>query len=104
MLVHANRTITVKRMLQTWQKRGYSEIQSGLQVYINQNGDEPLAGIDDSPDFYAYKMLTDGGHTDINIGDRIEDDRGTIYEVRGKSVWDDITGVHHQYLLTTSIK
>ncbi len=49
-------------------------------------------------------MLTDGGHTDINIGDRIEDDRGTIYEVRGKSIWDDITGVHHQYLLTTSIK
>lgn len=49
-------------------------------------------------------MLTDGVHSDINIGDRIEDDKGSTFEVRGKSIWDDITGVHHQYLLTISIK
>lgn len=103
MLVHTNRIVTIKRMTTTGQKRGFLEVQTGLAVYINQNGDEPLAGIDDSPDFYAHKMLTDGVHEAIEIGDKIEDDKGNKFEVRGKSVWDDMTGIHHQYLLTTWI-
>lgn len=100
MLVHTNRTISVKRLVPSGKKRVFLDIIVGLNVYINQNGEEVLQGIENQPNFLLYKMMTDGQHTTIAMGDRIEDTNGKIYEVRTPaSVSDDLTGIHHQYLL-----
>lgn len=45
-------------------------------------------------------MLTEGNHDTIDIGDRVTDDLGHTFDIRGKSVHGSLVGTHHQYLLT----
>jgi hypothetical protein len=98
MLPTTNRIISVKSLTGTG-KRTYSTTITGLSVYINQNGEELGEGFDSEGSFFAHRMLTDGTHTAIAIGDRVTSDDGKQYDVRGKAIYDDITGIHHQYLL-----
>lgn len=44
-------------------------------------------------------MMTDGSHDEIKIGDRIIDENAKEYDVRAKAVSEDLTGIHHQYLI-----
>lgn len=103
MLPTKNRTISVSRLVASGEKRNFSTIITGLQVYINQSSEEQIGGYDGQPSFYGYKMLTEGNHTTIDIGDRVTSDDGKSYDIRGKSVFDSMVGKHHQYLLTEAI-
>lgn len=58
-----------------------------------------MPGFDGAGSFTAYRMMTDGDHKKISIADRIIDEAGNTYEVRAKSISDDVMGVHHQYIL-----
>lgn len=58
-----------------------------------------MEGFEGAGSFWAYRMMTDGTHSAIAVGDRITDEDGLVYEVRGKSISEDLTGIHHQYLL-----
>jgi hypothetical protein len=99
MLVTKNRTITVQSLTQTGEKRAFSNTITGLKVYINQTQDELVEGFDNQGSIFPHKMLTDGNHGAILIGDRITDDTGKQYDIRGKSIFKDLTGTHHQYTL-----
>lgn len=103
MLPTKNRTISVSRLTASGEKRIFSSIITGLQVYINQTAEEQMSGYDNQPSFYAHRMFTEGNHVLIDIGDRITDDTGRSYDVRGKSVHSSIVGTHHQYLITEAI-
>lgn len=99
MIVHTNHTITAKRLVQTGEMKDFSQILTGLDVYINQVQEEILEGYENQPSFISYRMMTDGDHEAIEIGDRIIDENGKQYDVRAKAVSEDLTGVHHQYLI-----
>lgn len=99
MLPHKNRTIAIKTLVASGEKRTFSTVATGVRVYINQNGEELIDGFDGEGAIFAHKMLTDGNHAAIAIGHRITDDTGKQYDVRGKAVSKDLTGTHHQYLL-----
>ena len=99
MLPTTNRIITVLSLTQSGEKRTFTSTITGLPVYINQNGEEIVDGFDNEGSFFAHRMLTDGTHSTILIGDRITSNDGKQYDVRGKAVYDDITGIHHQYLI-----
>lgn len=98
MLCSTNHTISISS-LSTGTKRTWSEVESGVAVYINQIQEDLVTWYDGSGSFTAYRMMTDGNHETIAIGDRVTDENGNIYEVRAKSISDDIMGVHHQYIL-----
>lgn len=100
MLPTKNRTISVSRLTASGEQRNFVALFTGLQVYINQSSEELGGGYEGDPAFYAHKMLTEGNHATIDIGDRITDDLGHSYDVRGKSVHRSLVGTHHQYLLT----
>ena len=98
MLFSTNHIISI-RSLSTGSKRTWSEVESDINVYINQTQEEILPGFDGNASFMVYRMLTDGNHSAISIDDRIVDENDIVYEVKGKSVSDDMTGIHHQYIL-----
>lgn len=59
MLPHKNRTITVKSLTQTGEKRAFTNTITGLRVYINQNGEELVEGFDNQGSVFAHRMMTD---------------------------------------------
>lgn len=103
MLPHKNRTISISSLVASGEKRIFSQVATGVRVYINQNGEEITEGFDNDGSFYAHRMMTDGNHASIVAGSRITDDLGKQYDVRGKSISKDLTGTHHQYLLVEAI-
>jgi len=98
MLFNTNHTISVSN-LSTGAKRTWSEVDTDVRVYINQISEELVQGYDGAGSFTAYRMFTDGSHETISIGDRVTDEDDNVYEVRSKSISNDLTGVHHQYIL-----
>lgn len=103
MLPTKNRTISVSRLTDSGEKRIFVELFEGVRVYINQSTEEIGTGFQGDPAFYASRMMTDGNHATIDIGDRVTDDLGHVFDVRGKSVHASLVGSHHQYLLTEAI-
>lgn len=98
MLPTTNATISILRLTGTT-KRVWTSVATGIEVYINQISEELVKGIDAQGSFTPYRMMTDGTHTALEIGDRVSD--GTLtYDVRGKTAYDSIAGVSHQYILT----
>lgn len=97
-LPHTNRTIAVSR-LSAGGVRTYTQIISGLAVYINSvSADVELAF--DAGSTKRHRMLTSANHAQIVIGDRVVDDKGVSYEVTGSQEFDDLTGKHNQYVLS----
>ena len=86
MIPQKNRTVTVKRLVQSGEKRVFSNVATGLRVYVNQIDEQPQEGFDGESSFMLHRMMTDGNHEAIAIGDRITDDLGRQFDVRGKSV------------------
>lgn len=103
MLATKNRTITVKS-LGTGEKRTFTTTITGLRVYINQSSDDITSGLDGEGAFFIHKMLTDGSHAAILVGDRITDDTSKQYDVKGKSISKDLTGTHHQYTIVEAYR
>lgn len=99
MLPTTNRTIAILRYARTSGKGAYTSVATGIRAYINQTQEEVQEGIDNQGSWIVYRMMTNGTHTDIVIGDRITDDQSNTYEVRGKAISKDLTGTHHQYIL-----
>lgn len=93
-----NNTISIKRLTGTG-KRTWEEVESGIEVYMNQINEDLVWGLDAQPSFIAYRMMTDGQHEIIGIGDRVVDDEYT-YDVRTVSVQQSIVWESHQYILT----
>lgn len=98
MLFSTNHIVSISS-LSTGAKRTWSVSSTGVAVYINQIQEDLVQWYDGAGSFTAYRMMTDGTHTTIDVGDRITDENNNIYEVRAKSISDDIMGVHHQYIL-----
>lgn len=94
-----NKIIAIKRLNSDNDIRDWATIDDDVSVYINAISEELATGMDAQPAFFAFRMMTDGEHSDILIGDRIEDDAGDTYEVRGMVKHDSIVGAHHQYIL-----
>jgi len=93
-----NHTITISS-LGTGAKRSWTEWESDIAVYINQIQEDVISGFDSAPSFLSYRMMTNGNHTEILIGDKVTDENGIVYEVKWKSVHSSLVGTHHQYLL-----
>lgn len=89
MLSSYNHTISISS-LSTGAKRTWTEVESDVSVYINQIQEDLVTGFDGAGSFTAYRMMTDGNHEAIAIGDRVTDENGNIYEVRSKSISDDM--------------
>ena len=87
----------------TGEKQALVTSITGKSVYINQIQEDEVTGFDNQPSFFAYRMLTDGNHATIRIGDEVTDDLANVYTVRGKSISQDLTGTHHQYLLIIAV-
>lgn len=68
-------------------------------MYINAIQEDLVSGFDGAGAFLAFRMMTNGAHQGISIGDKIVDEASVEYEVRGKAISNDLTGVHHQYTL-----
>lgn len=100
MVPHKNRTVTVLRLVPSGAKRVFSSVATGLKVYVDQNSAEPQSGFDGEGAFFPHTMITDGGHVEISIGDRITDDLGRQFDVKGKAVFDSIAGKMHKYVLS----
>ncbi len=98
MLCSTNHIISIQS-LSTGAKRTWTEVDSDVAVYINQTQEEVLPGFDNNAAFMVYRMMTDGNHEDIFINDRIVDENDVTYEVKGKSISDDMMWIHHQYIL-----
>lgn len=49
-------------------------------------------------------MMTEGNHVTIDIGDRVTDNTGLSFDVRGKAVHSSLVGTHHQYILTEAVE
>lgn len=93
-----NHTITISS-LGTGAKRAWTESESDIMVYINQIQEDVVTGFDSAPSFLSYRMMTNGNHETINIGDRVTDEADIVYEVKGKSIHSSLVGTHHQYLI-----
>ncbi len=104
MLPTKNRVISVSRLTTTWEKRAYVSLITWMKVYINQSTEEIQSWFDNQPSFYIHKMLTEGNHATIDIGDRVTDDQGNTFDIRGKSVHKSLVWTHHQYLLTEAFE
>lgn len=89
MLSSTNHTISISS-LSTGAKRAWTVTESDVAVYINQIQEDLVQGFDGAGSFTAYRMMTDGNHETIAIGDRVTDENGNIYEVRAKSISDDM--------------
>lgn len=99
MLPTTNRTITIKRLVQGVKTRTLQTVATGVAVYINSQGEDIQTGFDNEGAWKIYRMLTDATHIDIFVGDKLTDDQGKTYEVKGTEAFDDITGKHNQYLI-----
>lgn len=99
MLPTTNRTIEIKRLVQGAKKRTLQTVATGVPVYINSQGEEIQTGFDNEGAWKLYRMLTDATHTAILVGDKVIDDQGKTYEVKGAEEFDDLTGKHNQYLI-----
>ena len=97
MLPIKNRTITILTLTTTGEKRAFVSAATGVRVYINQSASDLKTQWGSEGATFLHKMLTDGNHATIGIGDRITDDTGKQYDVQGKSTYKDLTGTHHQY-------
>ena len=73
MLFNTNHIITISS-LSTGAKRTWSQVDSEISVYINQIQEDLVSGFDGAGSFTAYRMMTDGNHEAISIGDRIVDE------------------------------
>lgn len=99
MLPSTNATISISRLSSSGAPRTWTTVATEIPAYINQTREDMISGFDNQPAFLAYRMLTDGDHTAIKVGDRISDGTNT-YEVRTPpAISNDLTGKHHQYLL-----
>jgi hypothetical protein len=98
MLFSTNHIISIAR-LSSGAKKTWEELTCELPVYINQIQEDLVQWFDGAGSFTAYRMMTDGDHCDISINDRVVDECGATYEVRGVSPSEDLTGTHNQYLL-----
>lgn len=90
MIATKNRIISVSRLTASGEKRIFSSVITGLGVYINQIQEEQLSGYEGQPAFFAHRMFTEGNHVSIDIGDRVTDDTGKSYDIRGKSIHSSI--------------
>lgn len=104
MLPTTNRTISILRLTTTGEKKAFVSVATGVRVYINQSSEDLIDGSDNQGAFFVHKMLTDGTHATITMNDRITDDLGNQFDVRGKSTFSDMTGQHHQYVLLQTFK
>jgi hypothetical protein len=100
---HTNRTVSVDTLALSGEKRVFSRIITALPAYINQTGEQVEGGFDGEASFFFHRMMTSANHAAISIGDRVTDDKGKAYDVKGASVFDDFTGKHGQYLLAEAI-
>lgn len=89
MLCSTNHIISIQS-LGTGAKRFWTEVDSDIAVYINQTQEEVLHGFDNNASFMVYRMMTDGLHKTIKINDRIVDENDVVYEVKGKSISNDM--------------
>lgn len=103
MLPTKNRTISVSRLIASGEKRIFSNVITWLAVYINQSTEEIGAGYENAPSFYAHKMMTEWNHAEIGIGDRVTDNLGNSFDIRGKSVHSSMVWTQHQYILTQAV-
>lgn len=100
MLPSTNNVVTISRLAANGDITEYSDVITGLEVYINQTREDVVPGYEGQPNFRAFRMMTDGDHDAIEFHDRVTDQDGVQYEVVAPpSISDDITGKHHQYLL-----
>lgn len=99
MLPTTNAIVTIYGLQASGNKRTLTTLGTA-SAYINQNGEEINAGLGGEGAFFGHRMLTDGNHAAINVGGRVTDGTGKHYDVRGKAVFSDATGTHHQYLIS----
>lgn len=93
-----NATISILRVSGA-NTRTFSSVATGVVVYMNQIDEDLVQSFDGQWAFYAYRMMTDGSHTAIVVGDRVNDGTYT-YDVRGAKKHRSLVGDSHQYILT----
>ncbi len=98
MLPSTNKTISILRLAGS-NTRTYTTVATGIEVYINQTREDVVGGFENMPTALTYRMFTDGTHTAIAVGDQVNDGTNTYQVVTPAAVSDDLTGIHHQYLL-----
>jgi len=72
MLPSTNKTISILRLSGT-DTRTWSSVATGVEVYINQTREDMVPGYENQPAFLTFRMLTDGTHTTIAVGDHVND-------------------------------
>lgn len=80
MLFSSNKTVTVKS-LSTGAKRTWGTASASFRAYINQIQENDVEGFEGQGAFLAFRMMTDGNHSAVYVGDRITDDSSVVYEV-----------------------
>lgn len=99
MIPTTNRTISIHRLSDATGVRTYTPVQQGVRVYINASSERIESGFNNEGSFYPFTMLV-GGNVNIEMSDKIVDEAGTIYKVRGVAIHMDLTGTHGKYSLT----
>ena len=99
MLPTTNHTIAILRYSRTDGLGSFASVQTGIRVYINSIREDLVESLDAAGSFRGFRMMTNGNHEEIEIGDNITDEDGNTYSITGKAISKDITGIHHQYLM-----
>lgn len=100
MLPSTNKTISILQLSGTL-TREWTEVETGIPAYINQTREDIVGTYDNQPSLLTFRMFTNGDHTTvIAVGDRISDGTNTYEVTTPAAISEDLTGLHHQYLLT----
>lgn len=59
MLPSTNKTVTIRRFTRTGALGVWDDVETDVDVYINQVQSEMVGGFDGAGSFFAYRMLTD---------------------------------------------
>lgn len=59
MLPNTNKAVTIKRFTRTGALGVWSDVDTEVDVYINQVQSEMAIGFDNAGSFFVYRMLTD---------------------------------------------
>lgn len=100
MIIHTNKTATLRRLESSGQKRVMSTTTTTVRVYFNSLQEEAVGGIDGRADFKVARVMTNPGAA-FAIGDELTID-GKKWKVDNYEAHSDLTGGHETYLVSLS--
>lgn len=101
MIVHTNKTATLRRIETSGQKRVISNTTTTVRVYFNSLQEEAAGWIDGRADFKVARVMTNPG-AGFAVGDELTID-GKKWRVDNYEAHSDLTGGHETYLVSLAL-